>query len=343
MKILVTGGSGYIGTHTIICLNELGFKEIHSVDNYLNSTEQEYEKIAAITGVKIPYTELDLSDRSATFSFFSNHHFDAVIHFAALKSVPESVDYPTLYYQNNLNGLINVLDAMTQEGIQRLIFSSSCSVYGNPNQLPVTELTPFGKAESPYAHTKQIGETIIENHCRIHGDFKALSLRYFNPAGAHISGLIGEVVTKRPNNLVPIIAQQAIGIRDSFTVFGSDYETRDGTCIRDYIHVSDISEAHVLGLDYLNKMEGNYDVLNLGNGNGYTTLEVVNAFSKLEGVALNYSIGDRRAGDVESIFANNSKAKNLLKWEPKHNLQSIVETAWQWQKNAQINGGTSLL
>lgn len=336
MKILVTGGSGYIGSHTIISLKELGYNQIHSVDNYLNSAESEYLKIERITNSKIEYTELDLSDREKTFGFFSEHQFDAVIHFAALKSVPESVDLPTLYYNNNLNALINVLDAMTENGINYFIFSSSCAVYGNPEKLPVTEKTPFGKAESPYAHTKQIGETIIENHCKVNPNFKALSLRYFNPAGAHKSGMIGEVVTKRPNNLVPIIAQQAIGIRESFTVFGSDYNTRDGSCIRDYIHVSDISEAHVLGLEYLKELKGNYDVLNLGNGNGYTTLEVVKAFSNIEGVQLNFEVGDRRAGDVESIFADNSKARFNLNWNPKYDLPAIVDTAWTWQKNAKL-------
>ncbi len=336
MKILVTGGAGYIGSHTIIALHEMGYSDVVSADNYLNSSEVEYKKIAQIVGKEIVHEKVDLSNKSECESLFKKHKPNAVIHFAALKSVPESVDIPTLYYQNNLNSLINVLDSMDNNGCNRLIFSSSCAVYGNPEQLPVNESTPFGHPESPYAHTKQIGETMIRNFCNVHPEIKALSLRYFNPAGAHKSGLIGEVVTKRPNNLVPIIAQQAIGIRDTFTVFGSDYNTKDGSCIRDYIHVSDISEAHVLGLDFLDKMSSNYDVLNLGNGYGYTTLEVVHTFEELEDVKLNYNVGPRRAGDVESIYADNTKAKEVLGWQPQYDLKFIVKTAWAWQKNAKL-------
>lgn len=334
MKVLVTGGAGYIGSHTIIELYSKGYTEIVSVDNYLNSSEAEYDKLAKIVGTTISFEEVDLSIEADCLELFKKCNFNAVIHFAALKSVPESVSMPNVYYQNNLNSLLNVLNSMKETGVNKIIFSSSCSVYGNPDELPVTETTPFGNAESPYAHTKQIGEDILKSFCAVNPEIKSLALRYFNPAGAHKSGFIGEVKTKRPNNLVPIIAQNAIGMRESFTVFGSDFNTKDGSCIRDYIHVSDIAEAHVLGMEYLNKMESNFDVFNLGSGKGSTTLEVVHAFENLEGVKLNYTIGPKRAGDVESIYANNEKAKSLLKWNPKHSLQEIVSTAWNWQQNA---------
>lgn len=334
MKVLVTGGAGYIGSHTIIELFGRGYTNIVSADNYLNSSELEYTKLAKILGTDIQHEATDLANDKECKMLFQKHSFDAVIHFAALKSVPESVDIPNLYYQNNLNSLINVLNGMQESGVNKFIFSSSCSVYGNPEKLPVTESTPFGTAESPYAHTKQIGEQIIKNFCAVNPEIKALALRYFNPAGAHESGLIGEVKTKRPNNLVPIIAQNAIGMRENFTVFGSDFNTKDGSCIRDYIHVSDIAEAHVLAMEFLDQMDINYDVFNLGSGKGSTTLEVVHAFEKLEGVKLNYSIGPRRAGDVETIYANNEKAKTLLNWNPRHNLHDIVSTAWNWQQNA---------
>ncbi len=334
MKVLVTGGAGYIGSHTIIALHEMGYRSIVSADNYLNSDEKEYQKIASIIGMEISYYEIDLCDARATLDLFEKENFDGVIHFAALKSVPESVEMPTFYYQNNLGALTNLLDAMKANAVNRLIFSSSCSIFGNPEVLPVSEDTPFGEAESPYAHTKQIGEKIIEAHCKTQSSLKALALRYFNPAGAHPSGKIGEVKTKRPNNLVPIIAQNAAGVRDQFAIFGEDYPTKDGTCVRDYIHVSDIANAHVLGLAYLDDMDQQFDTFNLGSGEGSTTLEVVKEFEKLEGVQLNYSLGPRRAGDVAIIYADNKKAKEVLKWNPVHGLDTIVSSAWKWQQNA---------
>ncbi len=336
MKILVTGGAGYIGSHTIIELVNRGYTNLVSADNYLNSSVEEYEKLASILGLHIQHAEVDLASKVATIDFFKKEQFDGVIHFAALKSVPESVEMPTFYYENNLNALLNVLDAMKEFGVKKLIFSSSCAVYGNPEILPVTENTPFGIAESPYAHTKQIGEHIISSFCAVNPEIKALALRYFNPAGAHESGKIGEVKTKRPNNLVPIIAQNAIGMRESFTVFGEDYDTPDGSCIRDYIHVSDIAEAHVLAFEYLDQMDSNFDVLNLGSGEGSTTLEVVHAFEAIDDVKLNYTVGPRRDGDVAIIYANNEKARKTLNWSPKKGLKEIVETAWAWQKNAKL-------
>jgi UDP-glucose 4-epimerase len=332
MKVLVTGGAGYIGSHTIIELYNRGYKEIVSVDNYLNSTELEYSKIEKAINSKINYSKVNLSVEEDCNALFRKEKFDAVIHFAALKSVPESVSMPNIYYKNNLNSLLNVLNSMKETGVKKIIFSSSCSVYGNPEVLPVTEDTPFGKAESPYAHTKQIGEVIIKNFCTVNPDIKALSLRYFNPAGAHESGFIGEAKTKRPNNLVPIIAQNAIGLRSEFTVFGSDFNTKDGSCIRDYIHVSDIAEAHILAMEFLDKMETNYDVFNLGSGKGSTTLEVINAFESISEIKLNYKIGPRRVGDVEAIYANNEKAVTILNWSPKYSLQDIVTSALKWQQ-----------
>ncbi|MEQ8907567.1 MAG: UDP-glucose 4-epimerase GalE [Vicingaceae bacterium] len=334
MKVLVTGGAGYIGSHTILELIDLGFKEIVSVDNYLNSDESTYKRIEQISGIKITHFQIDLSDSASCAAFFNKHQFDGIIHFAALKSVPESVEKPNLYYQNNLNALLNLLKVVEAKPSTKLIYSSSCSVYGNPEKLPVTEETPYGKIESPYANTKKIGEEILLDFCHANPACKVISLRYFNPAGAHPSGIIGETKTKRPNNLVPIIAQQAIGMRESFTVFGSDYDTLDGSCIRDYVHVSDIANAHVLALNYLGKMDKNYDVLNLGSGKGSTTLEVVHAFEKVNKQKLNYSIGPRRAGDVSAIYADNKKAREKLNWEPQYQLEDIVASAWKWQQNA---------
>ncbi len=332
-KILVTGGAGYIGSHTIVELLELGY-DVISVDNYLNSSSTTYERIQSITGRAVEFYDIDLSNEADTLDFFKDLRVDAVIHFAALKSVPESVDVPLSYYKNNLNSLLHVIEGMKENKIKHLIFSSSCSVYGNPEKLPVTEDTPFGEAESPYARSKQMGEHILKDYCKSAPDFKALSLRYFNPAGAHSSIKIGEAQSERPNNLVPIITQTAAGIRKEMTVFGTDYATRDGSCIRDYIHVSDIAIAHVKGLEYLLniKKEENYQVINLGSGIGTTVLEMLHSFEKVSGQKLNYNLGERRAGDVSSIYANNNKAKSLLNWEGKRSLDDILASAWEWQK-----------
>lgn len=332
--ILVSGGAGYIGSNTIIALFEMGYMDILSADNFMNSNADNYKRLEEITGRPIKNVECDLADRDACLRLFDEHQIDGVIHFAALKSVPESVDKPNLYYRNNLNSLNNLLEACKQHQINKFIFSSSCTVYGSPEELPVSELSPLAEAESPYGLTKQMGEMMIENFCKINPEFKAISLRYFNPAGAHESGKIGETITDRPSSLVPILAQQAAGIRDKVTVFGSDYLTPDGSCIRDYIHVSDIAEAHVLAYEFLSAMEGNYEVFNLGSGNGNSTLEVVHAFEAENNLKLNYEIGPRRAGDVEKIFASNKKAKKLLGWQPKRNLKKIVSSAWKWQKNS---------
>ena len=334
MKVLVTGGAGYIGSHTILALLERGYEEIYSIDNYLNSDENTYKRIEKISGKKIAHFNLDLANTEQLNTFFDEHKVDGIIHFGALKSVPESVDSPLLYYHNNLNGLLNLVSVIKQRPEIMLIFSSSCSVYGNQKNLPVTEETPFGKVESPYANTKKMGEDILNDFSAAQQDSRLISLRYFNPAGAHQSGLIGETLTKRPSSLIPILAQQAIGMRESFTVFGTNYNTKDGSCIRDYVHVSDIAKAHVLALEYLAESQPTYEVFNLGSGTGSTTLEVVKAFESVNQVSLNYALGDRRAGDVESIYANNEKAKNLLKWKPELGLEEIVASAWKWQQNA---------
>lgn len=342
MRVLVTGGAGYIGSHTIIELYKQGLEEIISIDNFINSDASNYDRIEKISGRKVNSYVIDLLDQPALDHFFKTENISAVIHFAALKSVPDSVEFPNLYYQNNIGGLLNVLECMKKYSVNHFIFSSSCSVYGNPEELPVTEKSPFGEAESPYARSKQMGEDIIKDFSKVNPNFKAISLRYFNPVGAHPSGLIGEGFTKRPNNLVPIITQTAIGLREQLTVFGNNYSTRDGSCIRDYIHVCDIANAHVLALNHLSKSQENYKVINLGSGKGTTVLEMINTFEKVNKKQVNYQVGQRRAGDVESIYANNNFAKQVLNWEAKFSLEEMVETAWNWQKT-QVNDGTSPL
>lgn len=342
-KILITGGAGYIGSHTIIEILNQNENEVISVDNYINSSPEIYQKLEKISGQKIEHSKVDLSKRDETLAFFQNNKIDTVIHFAALKSVPESVENPIEYYQNNLNALLNVMEGMEENNVNRLLFSSSCSIYGNPVSLPVTEETPFGEAESPYARSKQMGEHIIEDYCKANENFKALSLRYFNPAGAHHSALIGEAQSKRPDNLVPIITQTAAGLREKITVFGDDYNSRDGSCIRDYIHVSDIAEAHVKGIGFLGNLkskEENYQQINLGSGDGTTVLEMLESFEKTNKVKVRYEIGPRRAGDVALIYANNEKARRLLGWSPKRELDEILKSAWNWQ-NTILNDGTS--
>lgn len=338
MRVLITGGAGYIGSHTIIELINQGYNEVYSIDNFINSSVINYEKISQITGKKVTHYNIDLTSIEQTRQFFMENTIDAVIHFAALKSVPESVDKPDLYYRNNTLSLLNILKCMKEFNVHNIIFSSSCSIYGNPDQLPVQERTPLGNAESPYARTKQIGEMIIKDFCFVNRDFKAISLRYFNPAGAHPSGLIGEAYSKRPNNLVPIITQTAANLREKLTVFGSDYNTADGSCIRDYIHVMDVAKAHVKALEHLlnEKMPENYDIFNLGTGKGTSVLEIINHFESVNNIKVNYVTGDRRTGDVESIYADNSKASEVLGWNTEYTLTDMLQSAWLWQKNMEI-------
>ncbi|MBW7890906.1 MAG: UDP-glucose 4-epimerase GalE [Chitinophagaceae bacterium] len=332
-KILVTGGCGYIGSHTIVDLIEDGF-EIISVDNNSRSSEQLLKGIEKITGKKVKNYKVDLCDFNDTNAIFvENEDIAGIIHFAAYKAVGESVEKPLLYFENNLVSLINLLKCVEFYKIPYFVFSSSCTVYGNPDHIPVTENTPMKPAESPYGYTKQMGEQIIEQFAKVNKTACVL-LRYFNPAGAHPSALIGELPIDKPQNLVPVITQSAIGKLPGITVFGDDYDTRDGSCIRDFIHVSDLAHAHTLAMRYLMKKEITPDteVFNLGTGSGFTVLETVKTFEKVTGVSLNYKIGPRRPGDVIAIYANNDKARQQLGWEPQFGLEDILSTAWKWEQ-----------
>jgi UDP-glucose 4-epimerase len=333
-KVLVTGGCGYIGSHTIVDLIESGY-EVVSIDNLSNSSEEVLDGIEKITGKRVQNYQVDLVHRSGTFDVFEEHpDIKGIIHFAALKAVGESVEKPLLYFENNLISMINILKAMNAFQVSQLIFSSSCSVYGNADQLPVTEDTPLKEAESPYARTKQMCEQIIQDTLHQYSSLNAILLRYFNPAGAHESALIGESPINKANNLVPVITETAIGKRNKMTVFGDDYDTRDGSCIRDYIHVMDLANAHTKALDYLlaEKNESNVEVFNIGIGEGVSVLEAVQAFEEVTGQSLNYEIGPRRAGDVIAIYANKDKTERLLGWEPTRSIEDIMKTAWEWEK-----------
>ena len=333
-KVLVTGGCGYIGSHTMIDLIDNGF-DVISADNLSNSDPSVLDSIETITGKRIKNYEVDLCDLEKTRQIFlENRDIKGVIHFAALKSVGESVEKPLLYYHNNLSSLVNVLRCIEEFEVKSLIFSSSCSVYGNAKSLPVTEETPFQTAESPYARTKQIGEDIIRDFTLMNPFVNAISLRYFNPAGAHESAIIGESPSNVANNLVPVITETAIGKRGETVIFGNDYPTRDGSCIRDYIHVMDLANAHTKALEYVlkGKNADNYELFNLGIGEGVTVLEAVNAFEKVNEIKFNHRIGPRRPGDVIAIYANNDRAKSKLGWEPKRSIEDIMRTAWEWEK-----------
>ena len=334
--IIVTGGGGYIGSHTIIELLESTDFNIISMDNFSNSSELTFNRIERITGKRVKNYQIDLCKKMETENLFdAEKNIIAVIHFAAFKSVNESVENPYKYYNNNINSLLNVLEGCIRNNINNFIFSSSCSVYGNINQLPVKESTPLGRAESPYAYTKQIGEEIIKDYAQANPNFKTIALRYFNPVGAHISGLIGESPLNKPNNLVPIITNTAIGKINQMTVFGNDYPTRDGTCIRDYVHVTDIAIAHIKAMHYLidAKSKSNFSIFNLGTGNGVSVLEAINAFEKVSGKKLNFTIGPKRQGDVGSIYSDSCCSKEELGWETKFNLEDMIKTAWAWELN----------
>ena len=333
-KVLVTGGCGYIGSHTLTELVRQTNYDLVSVDSLTNSAASALEQVEKITGRKIKNYAIDLCDYHATEQVFAeNPDITGIIHFAALKSVPDSVAMPLHYYRNNVNSLINILELADRYGVENFIFSSSCSVYGNVSQLPVNEETPLQRAESPYAYTKQIGERIIEDFCR-NKPLKAMALRYFNPVGADKSGLNGENPINKPNNLVPVITRTAAGILPEMLVFGQDYPTRDGSCIRDFIHVSDIAEAHIKALQYLSEHQNtpNYEVLNLGTGLGVTVLEAISAFEEVSGMKLNYKIVQRRTGDVAAIYSDTQKSEKLLGWKPQYGIKEMMKTAWLWQK-----------
>ncbi|MBX2930929.1 MAG: UDP-glucose 4-epimerase GalE [Chitinophagaceae bacterium] len=331
--ILVTGGCGYIGSHTIVDLLEHGFNVI-SIDDNSRSTAMAITGIEKITGKKIKNYTVDLKDYNDTRAVFQeNEHITGIIHFAAYKAVGESVEQPLSYYENNMFGLINLLKCVDEFKVPHFVFSSSCTVYGNPDKIPVTENSPIKEAESPYGATKQMGERMIKDFSHVVANTACILLRYFNPVGAHPSSFIGELPIGKPMNLVPAITQTAIGKLPKMFVHGNDYDTRDGSCVRDYIHVCDIAHAHTLGLQYLmqEKNTTRCDVFNLGTGNGVTVLEAIKTFEKVSGVKLNYEIGNRRAGDVVAIYANNELAVKKLGWTIKYDVDAMMKTAWDWE------------
>jgi UDP-glucose 4-epimerase len=334
-KILVTGGTGYIGSHTIVDLIQAGYQVV-SVDNLMNSDESVLDAIEQITGARVQNFRMDLSDSDAA-EFLKRElgTADGVIHFAALKSVGESVEKPLLYYQNNLNSLIQLLHWVEECRIPHFIFSSSCTVYGDTSVLPVLEDLPFQPTGSPYGRSKQMCEEIIRDFYRMNtSGRKAISLRYFNPAGAHESGLMGESPINPPQNLVPAITETAIGRRKELTVFGSDYPTRDGSCIRDYVHVMDLARAHTLALRRLESgaQTEAVDAINLGIGQGVTVMEAIRAFEESTGEKLAFQLGPRRPGDLAAVYADNRKAADLLDWHPRRDIHQIMHDAWAWEK-----------
>ncbi|MFM7217327.1 MAG: UDP-glucose 4-epimerase GalE [Bacteroidota bacterium] len=335
MNILVTGGTGYIGSHTTVELIKKGYRPI-LVDNLSNSHEGVVKQLEKITGKAIDFYNIDLCDRTALSKLLDTIKIDAVIHFAAFKSVGDSVKNPLSYYRNNLLSLLNLSDECIRRGISRLVFSSSCTVYGNPETLPVKESDPAASPNSPYGQTKLIGENILRDAAQAHG-IRCISLRDFNPAGSHESGLIGENSLDTPNNLVPVITRTAAGKIDKLTVFGNDYATPDGTCIRDYIHVCDVAKAHVNALERLESSANNpaFEAFNLGTGKGSSVMEVIRAFEKISGMNLNYEIGPRRAGDVEKIWADPSLANQTLGWKPEYSLDDMVRSAWAYEQQLQ--------
>jgi len=335
-KILVTGGAGYIGSHTIIDIIENTNWEVISADNYSNSTPDTFKRIQKITGKKVKNYEVDLCNAKAVKKIFKeNKDICGIIHFAAFKSVPDSVAQPLLYYHNNIESLVNLLACTKKFQVPYFIFSSSCSVYGNVTKLPVNEKTPLGIAVSPYGYTKQIGEQMLADFANTNHNGHSIALRYFNPVGAHPSGIIGEVPTQKPNNLVPMITQTAVGKHKGMIVYGDNYDTRDGTCIRDYVHVCDIARAHINALTYLMKTPkaSAYSIFNLGTGKGVSVMEMIKAFEKVSGKKLNYVIGKRREGDVEAIYSDIKLSKNVLRWNPRYSLDQMMDTAWKWQLN----------
>lgn len=330
-KILITGGAGFIGSHTAVSLVQSGFEPV-ILDNFSNSDQAVIDSLERILDRKIKWYEADCLDRTAVKQIFSENDFAGVIHFAASKAVGESVANPLKYYRNNVESLLILLDTMAEFNVRDLVFSSSCTVYGQPEVLPVSESTPRQEAESPYGNTKKICEDILRDYVKSGAKTRIIALRYFNPIGAHPSSEIGELPKGVPANLVPFITQTAVGIRKQLTVFGDDYDTADGTCVRDYIHVLDLADAHVKSIAYLFRQPDNfYDIFNVGTGNGNTVLEVIKAFEKVSDRKLNYQIGPRRDGDVVKTWANTDKIKSLLGWTPKYSLEDSMRDAWNWQ------------
>ncbi|MBO4243859.1 MAG: UDP-glucose 4-epimerase GalE [Bacteroidales bacterium] len=334
-KIMVTGGAGFIGSHTVVELQQKGY-EVFIVDNLSNSNPDVIGNIAKITGVTPVFGKVDVSVKEELFGFLKQHPgIESVIHFAASKAVGESVEQPLKYYRNNINGLINVLEAMKEFGIKNLVFSSSCTVYGQPKTLPVTENSPIQPALSPYGNTKQINEEIIHDFVAVNPGINAIALRYFNPIGAHPTALIGELPIGVPANLIPYITQTAAGIRECLSVFGNDYDTPDGTPIRDYIDIIDLANAHIAAINRMEqgKQKGRLEFFNIGTGRGLTVLELINAFEKATGVKLNYKIVGRRAGDIEKVWADTSLANNELGWKAQVPIEETLRNAWKWQQH----------
>jgi UDP-glucose 4-epimerase len=340
-KILVTGGTGYIGSHTVVELINEGF-EVVIVDNLSNSKLGSLDGIEKITGVRPTFRRIDLRSRRKTEALLKKHpDIEAIIHFAAYKAVGESVEQPLQYYRNNLMSLINLLELMQRYSIPNMVFSSSCTVYGQPEKLPVTEDAPVQAATSPYGNTKQISEEIIRDTVAATGNINAIALRYFNPIGAHPSALIGELPVGVPNNLVPFITQTAIGIREQLSVFGNDYNTPDGSCIRDYIHVVDLAKAHVTAVRRLleNRNKAGFEMFNLGTGQGVSVLELVQTFEKVSGVKLNYKTVARRPGDTEQVWADTTYANEVLGWKAQSTLEETLKSAWDWEVYYKKSGG----
>lgn len=334
MKILVTGGLGFIGSHTVVELQNEGY-EVVIIDDCSNSSEKVLDGIVAITGKRPLFEKLDLKERSKVEDFFKRHaDIAGVIHFAASKAVGESVEKPLLYYENNIGTLVYLLKELARKSNASFIFSSSCTVYGQADKMPITEDAPVKAAESPYGNTKQMGEEIIRDTCKVTSGLKAIALRYFNPMGAHPSAMIGELPIGTPQNLVPFITQTGIGLRDQLSVFGDDYPTPDGTCIRDYIYVVDLAKAHVIALQRLlsGKNKTNYEVFNVGTGTGSSVLEVIKSFEKVSGKKLNYKIVDRRPGDITSAYADTTLANIELGWKAQYSLDEAMKSAWDWEQ-----------
>jgi UDP-glucose 4-epimerase len=335
--ILVTGGLGYIGSHTVVALQQAGH-EVLVIDNLANSSLEVLNRIKSITGKRPKFKQLDMQNDTKLRLFFrKNTHIQGVIHFAAHKSVPDSIENPLVYYQNNVGILVNLSKIMRQHSIQGLVFSSSCSVYGNPTSLPVTENMPFQEVESPYARTKRMCEEILKDVSIAYPSSKIISLRYFNPLGAHDSGKLGEDSTVAPSNLLPLLLQKALGIRTDFHVFGNNYPTPDGTCVRDYIHIEDLAQAHVAAIARIleEKNKRSYEVFNVGTGKGHSVLEVIDSFERVSGIKLSYTMAQRRAGDVAAVYADATHAQKELGWKAHKTLDEMVLSAWHWEQYKQ--------
>jgi UDP-glucose 4-epimerase len=330
-KIIVTGGLGFIGSHTAVSLHEAGFEPI-IIDNLSNSKIEMLKGISTLIGYTPIFIEADVNHTELLIKLIQQHNPEAIIHFAAFKAVGESVEKPLMYYQNNVGGLISLLQAMNTTGLNKVVFSSSCTVYGEPAEIPVKESTVTKPAESPYGATKQMGETILRDNSKW---LNTQCLRYFNPIGAHPSGLIGELPLGVPNNLIPYLTQTVAGIRNSLTVYGSDYATPDGTCIRDYIHVMDLADAHVCAVQRLieNKQNENFEVFNIGTGSGSSVLDVIKTFEEVNQIPVPHTMGPRRPGDVVQVWADTTKVEKVLGWNAKRDLAEMLKDAWNWQKS----------